>query len=134
MTHKQNQVYQFQSFSFTWKLKFWFSVSFVRINDDRVQEDSQKATKTFNSWLFYALLTVIIVVHWRYVYVGQLSCVVAKYLQEGCVTLLIKLLNFFIATWFRFRYVAPILPSPFSGKLMFWIVLSRSVSELYYWE
>ncbi|KAJ0456934.1 hypothetical protein HanIR_Chr15g0768121 [Helianthus annuus] len=85
-----------------------------------------------SSWWFYLVFTVIIGIELKYEYPGQLLSLVVRSLQDGCITLVIKLLNFFIAKCFQMRYLSPMLPPPFSGKLMFWIVICRTVFELYY--
>ncbi|CAA2981330.1 Hypothetical predicted protein [Olea europaea subsp. europaea] len=111
------------------------------------QEDSKKL-KSF-SW-YYALIGLLLSLNVA-VYLNGYSRNVKKFIRnhsrketdqmvpdilisrtlEGIITMAIKFLNFFIAKLFQFRYHVPLQSASSFMPLLFWVVLTHSVSSLY---
>ncbi|KAK9930261.1 hypothetical protein M0R45_027304 [Rubus argutus] len=60
----------------------------------------------------------------------ELQGSVAKSMQHGLMTLVIKFLHFFISRCLQFRY-SSLLESPsYAASMLFWVALTRSVSSM----
>ncbi|CAA2984833.1 Hypothetical predicted protein [Olea europaea subsp. europaea] len=107
------------------------------------QEDSKKL-KRFSC--YYALIGLLLSLNVA-VHLNGYSRNVKKFIEketdqmvpdilisrtlEGIITMAIKFLNFFIAKLFQFRYHVPLQSASSFMPLLFWVVLTHSVSSLY---